>query len=115
MPMLAEPVQQQSFLSWMFSSIGPVYLSVLCLLGLLLFFGGLIVVLATRRPGVIAACLAFVPLPLMIGLIGMFHGALESFAVIAASSTAPAPRDVAAGVAKLIADPLFALCVTLPG
>ena len=92
--MPAEPVQQ-SFLSWMMSSVGPVYLSVLCLLGLLLFFGGLIIVLGTRRPGVIAACLAFVPVPLLIGVFGMLQGMLQSFSVISRPPRLhPSPRSL---------------------
>ena len=112
--MPAEPVQQ-SFLSWMMTSVGPVYLSILGLLGLVLFFGGLIIVLATRRPGVIAACLAFVPVPLLVGVFGMLQGMLQSYAVIAASSTAPKPSELAAGTSSALMTPLLAVAVTIPG
>lgn len=110
----AEPVQQ-SFLSWMMESVGPVYLIVLVLLGLLLLIGGSIVVLASRRPGVIAACLAFVPLPLLIGLLGMLQGMLQSFSIVATSSVQPKPSELAAGYSAAMMTPLLAIAVTIPG
>ena len=104
-----------SLLGWMMSALGPFYLFVLSTLGLLLFAGGLIVVVGSRRPGVIAACLAFVPLPLLISLVGMLHGMISSFAVIAMSSTAPKPSEVYAGTGQALVFPLFGLCMTIPG
>ena len=112
--MQAEPVQQ-SFASWLLHSLGPFYAIVLPLLGLLLFAGGVIAVLTSRRPGVIAACLAFVPVPLLIGLFAMFQGMVQSFSVIAASTTAPTASDLAAGASMALVAPLAALVVTIPG
>jgi hypothetical protein len=104
----------ESLLDWMLEALG-LNAVVLPVLGLLLFGGGLLVVLLSRRPAVIAACLAFVPLPLMIGLFGMLHGAVMSFRVIANSVTAPKPAELAEGISIALFTPFVALLFTMPG
>jgi hypothetical protein len=113
-PVTYTETPQQSFAAFVVDSLG-INVIVLPLLGLLLFAGGLIVIFATRRPGVIAACLAFVPLPVMIGMMSMFKGAIDSFSVIAMSSAAPKPAEIAAGVATALVNPFCAILCTLPG
>ncbi|REJ95503.1 MAG: hypothetical protein DWQ29_01915 [Planctomycetota bacterium] len=108
----AEPAE--SYLSWMIQSLG-VYAIILPFLGLVLFGGGCLVVAMSKRPSVIAACLAFVPFPLLIGLFGFFDGAIASFKVIANSPVAPAPKDLAAGISTALFVPFTALLVTMPG
>lgn len=112
---MQEPLPKQSALSWFVDALGPFYLVVLPLLGLLLLFGGLMVVIASRRPAVIAACLAFVALPLLLGLLGMLQGMVESFTVISTTLTQPRPGDIAAGFSSAMVVPLVSLIVTLPG
>ena len=104
----------QSFLSWAIESLGA-YAIVLPLLGLLLFGSACLVVALSRRPAVIAACLAFVPFPLLIGLFGFLNSAIATFSVIAHSAVAPAPKDLAAGISTALFVPLTAILVTIPG
>jgi hypothetical protein len=108
-------VPPNSYLGWMVQAVGPFYLVVLSTLGLLLFAGGLIVVAGSRRPGVIAACLAFVPLPLLISLVGMLHGMTSAFSVIAVSGVTPQPGHVYAGTGEALVFPFLGLCATIPG
>ena len=112
--MNAEAIPQQSFLSWMLESLG-VYGLILPVLGLILFAGGLVVVSVSRRPSVVAACLAFVPLPLMIGAFAFLHSAITTLSAIAHSPVPPTPKNLAAGVSTGLFAPLAAVIVTIPG
>lgn len=105
----------QSTLSWFLDALGPFYLVTLPLLGLLLLVGGLFVVFASRRPRVIASCLLFVPLPLLLGLQGMLQGMLRSFTNASAPETSQLIADVARSFSSAMVVPLVALLVTLPG
>ena len=104
----------RSYLAWMIESLG-VYAIILPFLGMLLFGVSCIVVALSKRPAVIAACLVLVPLPFIIGVFAFLNGAISAFQVIANSETAPAPRDVASGIASGLFAPLMAIEVTLPG
>ncbi|MCH5374186.1 MAG: MotA/TolQ/ExbB proton channel family protein [Planctomycetes bacterium] len=110
---LQAPVQR-SYLSWMFSSLGPIYGLLIPLAGITVFLGACLVVAMSRRPAVIAAYLVFLPLPLLIGVFGSIQGLIASYAVIAASTTSPKPADVAAGVSTALFTVLIGLLVSFP-
>ena len=110
----AEGPVQRSFLSWMFNSLGPFYALVLPLSGLAVFVGACLVVCLSRRPALIAAYLVFLPLPLMLGVLGSIDGFISSFAVIATSPTAPKPSEVAEGISTGLFTSLVGLMVTFP-
>ena len=109
-----EPVQQQSYLGWMFQSLGPVYGLALPLAGFAVFVGGCLVVLLSKRNSVVAAYLAVLPFPLMIGLLGTIHGMMSSFQVMGISSVAPRPADLAMGFSMALFSSLIGLLVTFP-
>jgi len=108
------PMQSQSFLSWMITSLGPFYALVIPLTGLAVFIGACVVVASSRRPAVVAAFLVFLPLPLMIGLIGTVHGFISSFQIIATAGATPKPSDIAAGISTGLFTTLVGLLVTFP-
>jgi len=107
-------IEPQSFLMWMFHALGPFYLVVLPLAGLVVFVGAILVVSLNRRPAVIAAFLVFLPLPLMIGLFGSVQGMISSLSVLATSAATPKPSDVAAGISSGLFTTLMGLLVTVP-
>ncbi|MDZ4780473.1 MAG: hypothetical protein SGJ19_09500, partial [Planctomycetia bacterium] len=91
------PVQQSS-VAWLFDALGVQYTVLLLLAGLIGFLIALAVVLRGRGPMAAAALLLAVSLPLLVGVYGAFDGAMESLFVIAQSTVAPRPSEIAAGV-----------------
>lgn len=106
--------QQQSFLSWMFSALGPFYGLLIPLTGFALFIGACCVVGLNRRPAVVAAFLVFLPLPLMIGLFGSVHGFISSLSIIATAGSTPRPSEIAEGISMGLFTTLVGLLVTFP-
>jgi hypothetical protein len=58
---------------------------------------------------------SIVPIPFLIGVFGFFQGAIASLQVIASSSVAPKPHELADGVATALFNPLVGLMLTAPG
>lgn len=106
---------QRSYLSWMFSAMGPFYGLLIPFVGFILFIGACLVVGANRRPAVIAAFLVFLPLPMMIGLFGSLQGFIASLLIMASAGTAPKPSELAEGVSMGLFTTLVGLLVTFPG
>lgn len=50
----------------------------------------------------------------MVGLLGTVHGMVQSFMVIAASTTTPKPSELAAGISKALVTTLVGLCLAIP-
>ena len=109
-----EPMQQ-SFLGWVFAALGFQYAVLLTLTGLLSFVIALIVVLRGRGPMAAAALLLIVHVPLLIGLFAAIQGAISSYTVIAVSSTAPKPSEVAMGISTALVAPMVAMILMIPG
>ncbi len=112
--LLAEGVQRQSYLAWMFQSLGFFYSVVLPGSALLVFLGAVILVAACRRPGVIASYLVFLPLPIMIGALGTVQGMIASYSVIAHSTMAPKPSEMAQGYSTALFTLLVGILLTFP-
>lgn len=108
-----DPFVQRSLLSWEFSSMG-LYGFVIPFLAFVIFVGACAVVLAARRPAVIAAYLVVLPLPLLIGIFGSLHGFINALQVIAQASAAPKPSEIAEGVSTGLFTTLVALLLSFP-
>ena len=108
-----EPVQQ-SLLAWIVLALGLPYAVMLLLLALLSFVLTLVILVRGKGPMAAAALVLVVHLPLLIGAFGALQGTMSALTVIATSSTAPRPADVAAGVSTAIVVPLVALVLTIP-
>jgi hypothetical protein len=104
-----------NLLQWMYYSLGPFYLLLLCGSGFLVFAGALAVVALSKRPAVIAAYLVFVPLPLLIGVFATFDGFISAFAVVATASAQPKPSEVAEGISTGLFSMWFGLGAMFPG
>ena len=110
----AAPVQQ-SFLNWVFMSLGPAYALLLGLAGLLSFILALVIVLRGKGPMAAAALVLIVHVPILLGIFGALGGAINSYTVIAMSPVSPKPSEVASGISTALFGAMFALIMTMPG
>ena len=108
MEQMAEPVQQ-SYLMWIFTALGFKYALLLPLSALVSFFVTLLVIIRGKGPAAAAAVLLLVPIPFLVGLAGALDGTTASFAVIAHSSVAPKPSELAQGISMALVAPWLGL------
>ena len=99
--MEAEPVQQ-SLLPWLVMALGPLYLIVLPLVGLVSFILALVIVMRGRGPRAAASLLLIVNAPLLIGVFAAIQGTLASYRVIAMSAMTPKPAELAVGISMAL-------------
>lgn len=109
-----EPVQQ-NLLSWIFTALGFPYVILLPLSGLISFLLALIVVLRGRGPMAAASLILIVHIPLLIGVFAAIQGGIASYTVIAMSSIAPKPSEVAAGISTALIAPMVGMLLMIPG
>lgn len=114
MPPTAPPVVQQSILTWAFKSLGPLYIGLFAVCGGLALVVTLVLVLRGRGPLAAAGLVLAANMPLLLGLFGMFEGAIQSFSIIATSTTSPRPSDLAAGISTALMTPLIGLLISAP-
>lgn len=105
--------QQQSFLMWMIQALG-IFGLIVPVLALAIFLGACVVVATSRRPAVIAAYLAFVPLPFVISVMGFLKGIVSSFSVIAMAGVTLKGSEIAGGVSESALVLYVGLISTLP-
>jgi hypothetical protein len=95
-------------------ALGPKYIVLLGLGGLLAFVLTLIVVLRGRGPMAGAALVFIVPIPFFIGLYGAVDGAIASYTIIANSVLQPKPSEIAQGFSLALATPLVGMLLMAP-
>ncbi|MCA9269254.1 MAG: MotA/TolQ/ExbB proton channel family protein, partial [Planctomycetales bacterium] len=98
----APPAAHPSLLTWTITSLGPIYLILLLLAGLVSFMLALAILVRGRGPFAAAALVLVVPAPMLIGLFAAVDGIMRSFTVIAMSTSTPKPSEMAAGVSTAI-------------
>lgn len=106
---------EQSMLGWVFESLGIFYALMLLLATGISFAVTLILVIRGRGPLCGAALLLIVPMPFLVGIFGALDGAIRSYMVIASSSMAPNPAEVAAGTSTALVAPLVGMFLMAPG
>jgi len=111
---LEEPVGQ-SFLGFLFHSLGMEVVAILMVAGLLSVAVSLLIVIRGKGPMAAAALVLIVWAPLLIGAFAGLVGAISSFMVIAQSAVAPKPADVAQGFGAALLGPLVGLIAAGPG
>jgi len=112
-PQVVEEEIRQSMLSWLIHSAGGFGLLVL-LSALIVFLGALIVLFASRRPAVIAACFPWLLLPLWLGFLGALWGGMQWFLIVAGSPIFPEMRHLGDAVSTALISPFLALLLTFP-
>lgn len=108
-----EPVRQ-SFLSWLFQSLGLGYAVLLPLAGLFSFFLVLVIVIRGRGPFAGVALVLICHVPMLVGIFAAIQGAIISYSVIAMSSNAPKPSEVAAGISAALIAPMVGMVMMVP-
>jgi len=105
---------QPSLLDPTLHALGPKYVVLLGVAALVAFLLTLIVVVRGRGPMAAAALVFIVPLPLLVGVFGALEGVMSYWSVIAASSTAPKPSELAAGIAMALVAPMAGMLLMAP-
>jgi hypothetical protein len=112
--MAEEPIRQHSYLSFIFSALGIRYTFLLPLAGLIAFVVVLFLVLKGKGHALPAALMLIVPLPVLVGFVGVIDGMMASFTVIAMSDTAPKPSAMAEGVAMSLVTAWVGMLLAIP-
>lgn len=108
------PMQQQSFLVWFISALGWRYSLLLPFVAAIAFILTVIIVLRGRGPYATAALLLIVPMPLIVGMVGVVDGLMNSLMVIAMSSTSPKPSALAEGVSTSLVTAMAGFLLMFP-
>jgi hypothetical protein len=93
-----EATERVSYVYWMYQALGPVFGLLLLGTGFLVFVGSCMVVARTKHPAPIAAFLAIVFLPLLIGLYGALLSFMQMYATISTYDWPPRSASVAEGI-----------------
>jgi hypothetical protein len=109
----AEPVRQ-SYLMWLVAALGWRYMLLLPLAGLVSFGLTLFVVLRGKGAAQVGALLFIVPLPILVGIMGVVDGMIASYQVIAMSDTIPKPSQIALGQSMALVSALVGLMLAVP-
>ncbi len=99
---VVEPVAQQSYLQFIFASLGLRYTVLLAVSSLVAFVVVAVMLLRGRGPWAVGATLLAVSLPTFVGVLAFVGGALSSFMVIARSNAQPKPEEWAEGLAMAL-------------
>lgn len=108
-----EPASQ-SLLTWTVMALGA-YGFLLVAAGLVSFLVSLLIVIRGRGPMAVAALVLIVPLPLLIGVLGAWHGAVASFGTIAMSGAEVKTSEFAGAVIAMLARPIVGMLFMAPG
>ena len=107
---MAMPVQQ-SYLMFVYESLGLRYALLLPLTALISFNLTLLVVLRGRGAAAGFALLFIVPMPLMVGVHGFLDGWIASGQVMAAGGV---PNNLGLGMAMSLVAPMVGMWLTIP-
>lgn len=99
---IVEPVVQQSFMMWYFTSLGLKYAIVLPCAGLFSLIATLLILIRGRGPFVSSGLILAVSAPVFIGLVGAVDGVVAVYQVIGMSSAQPKPSELAGGVSMAL-------------
>ncbi|MCA8988924.1 MAG: hypothetical protein KDA78_14845 [Planctomycetaceae bacterium] len=109
MPAHASP----SYLGWLLSSIGPVFLLIFAVT--FLVSGIICVIIIFRERGAIpaAALVLAAHFPLIVGIISAVISGISAFQLIAMSAVSPKPSELAAGISGALFSLLAGAILTL--
>jgi hypothetical protein len=109
-----QPVRSQNFLMWLVSCLGWKYSLLLPASALASFVLTGVLVVAGKGKATGSAMAFLVAMPFLIGLFGMFDGLISSFMVIAQSTTAAKPSELAMGIGTSVVTPLIGMLFMVP-
>jgi hypothetical protein len=105
---------EQPFINWLFSALGIRYTFLLPVVTVLAFGLAIAAIAKFKSPALTAVLLAVVPLPLLIGTIGVIDGMVASYQVIVMSGAIPRGSEVAEGGAMSLVSMQVGLILSLP-
>lgn len=108
-----QPVPQ-SLVTWTMMALGP-YGFLLVVAGLVSFIVSLLVVIRGRGPLAAAALVLIVPLPLLIGVFGAWHGATVAFGTIGLSGADVKTSELAPFLSEMFVRPIVGMLLMIPG
>ncbi len=106
--------RQQSMVTWAMMSLGP-YGVLLAVAGLVSAVVALTIVLRGKGPLAAVALVLVVPLPLLIGVVGAWHGACSSFGTIGLSGADVKSSEIAAALSDILVRPIAGALLMTPG
>jgi hypothetical protein len=110
-----EAPRQMSYLEFFFGSLGWRYSFLLPMAMLVSLVLILVLVIRGKGNTLPAALILIVPLPLLVGLMGVVDGMLASFMVIASSDTTPKPSAWAEGISMCLMTAMVGILLSVPG
>jgi len=115
MPELLAALPRQSYIEFIINSLGWRYMFLLPLAALVSLTLILILVVRGKGSAVPAALVLLVPLPILVGILGVVDGMVASFQVIATSDIAPEPSAYAQGICMSLTTFLIGMLLAVPG
>lgn len=104
---------QESFLNWLIRSTGLLGL-LIPPLAILCFILTVILVFRGKGPLTGVALLFIIPLPVLLGLLALIHGGIQSLQVIFYSSVPPNTSEFGDAISTSLVGPMMGLLLTLP-
>ncbi len=101
-------------MSWTVSALGPLYLILLPLSGIVGFIFVCLLLSRGRGPMAAASILLFVHAPLMIGIFAAIQGMTSAYTVMAMSPSTPKPAEIAVGISMSLVAPMVAMLLMIP-
>jgi hypothetical protein len=105
---------QQSFLAWLFRSLGPRYMLLLPFLGVLALVLAALAIWKFKTPALTAVLLVVVPLPLFYGEMSFFDGLFSAYQIILLSDASPKPSEFADATAASLVGVQVGAILSLP-
>ncbi|TWU59524.1 hypothetical protein V7x_56020 [Crateriforma conspicua] len=102
-----------SFVSWLVNSLGLLYGTLLYVSGLAAFYISVRYSWRASTASQLAALIPFSLLPGFIGIVGLLHGYVSVFQILALSGTFPKPSDLHHAHATVLICPLVGLAFSL--
>lgn len=111
---LASSRSSASIASWLVDSLGFLYGTLLYIAGLSALYMSCRIVRRVRDPAAVATALPIAFLPSFIGVVGLVHGYISIFRMVAASGTYPKPNDMLDAQSTVLVCLLTGLVLTFP-
>ena len=107
--------RRQSYLEFIFGALGYQYTLLLPLAALVSFTLVLVLILRGKGSFLPTALMLIVPLPVLVGLMGVVDGISATFQEIAMSSAAPKPSELARGIGMSLVTAWVGIWLAIPG
>jgi hypothetical protein len=105
---------RRSYLMWLFSALGVKYTLFLPLAALVAFVVVGFLIWKGKGPALVGALVFVVPLPVLVGILGVIEGLMAMFQVLAASDTSAPASAIAEGISMSLVSAWVGMFLTIP-